>query len=71
MIPPVLSGANFMPPPSSSGRWMALAPQRQPSPRNSPSEQSASSSGLSDTTAAISKMQDSPTEALKIVADEE
>uniref|UniRef100_A0A158Q7D2 Mediator of RNA polymerase II transcription subunit 1 n=1 Tax=Elaeophora elaphi TaxID=1147741 RepID=A0A158Q7D2_9BILA len=69
MIPSVLSGANFMPPPSSSGRWMALAPQRQPSPRNSPSEQSAS--GLSDTTAAMSKMQDSPTEALKIVADEE
>ncbi|KAM3722504.1 Mediator of RNA polymerase II transcription subunit [Dirofilaria immitis] len=71
MIPSVLGGANFMPPPSSSGRWMALAPQRQPSPRNSPSEQSASSSGLSDTASAISKMQDSPTEALKIVADEE
>ncbi|CAG9539052.1 unnamed protein product [Cercopithifilaria johnstoni] len=69
MIPSVLSGANFMPPPSSSGRWMALAPQRQPSPRNSPSEQIAS--GLSDTAAAMSKMQDSPTEALKIVADEE
>ncbi|VBB29755.1 unnamed protein product [Acanthocheilonema viteae] len=69
MIPSVLSGANFMPSPSSSGRWMALAPQRQPSPRNSPSEQSASS--LSDTVAAMSKMQDSPTEALKIVADEE
>uniref|UniRef100_A0AAF5PNB4 Mediator of RNA polymerase II transcription subunit 1 n=1 Tax=Wuchereria bancrofti TaxID=6293 RepID=A0AAF5PNB4_WUCBA len=71
MIPSVLSGANFMPPPSSSGRWMALAPQRQPSPRNSPSEQSAPNSGLSETAAAMSKMQDSPTEALKIVADEE
>ncbi|EFO25253.2 hypothetical protein LOAG_03232 [Loa loa] len=71
MIPSVLSGANFMPPPSSSGRWMALAPQRQRSPRSSPSEQSASSSGLSDTAAAMSKMQDSPTEALKIVADDE
>ncbi|VDK82985.1 unnamed protein product [Litomosoides sigmodontis] len=69
MIPSVLSGANFMPPPSSSGRWMALAPQRQPSPRNSPSEQSTSS--LSDTATVMSKMQDSPTEALKIVADEE
>ncbi|KAK6102270.1 Mediator of RNA polymerase II transcription subunit 1 family protein [Brugia pahangi] len=71
MIPSVLSGANFMPPPSSSGRWMALAPQRQPSPRSSPSEQSAPSSGLSETATAMSKMQDSPTEALKIVADEE
>ncbi|VDN04162.1 unnamed protein product [Thelazia callipaeda] len=71
MIPPVMGGANFMPPPASSGRWMALAPQRQPSPRNSPSEQSASASGFPDTAASMSKMQDSPTEGLKIVADEE
>ncbi|VDK66532.1 unnamed protein product [Onchocerca ochengi] len=71
MAPSVLGGGNFMPPPSSSGRWMALAPQRQPSPKNSPSEQSVSNSGLSDTAAAMSKMQDSPTETLKIVADEE
>uniref|UniRef100_A0A915PRT2 Mediator complex subunit 1 n=1 Tax=Setaria digitata TaxID=48799 RepID=A0A915PRT2_9BILA len=71
MIPSVLGGANFMPPPSSSGRWMALAPQRQPSPRNSPSEQSTPGSALSDAAAAMSKMQDSPTEGLKIVADDE
>ncbi|VDK29011.1 unnamed protein product [Gongylonema pulchrum] len=69
MVPPpgVMAGANFMPPPSaSSGRWMALAPQRQPSPRNSPSEQ-----GGPPETTAISKLQDSPTEGLKIVADDD
>ncbi|VDK50428.1 unnamed protein product [Anisakis simplex] len=79
MHPPMnLSAIAAPPPPSSTGRWMALAPpKQQPSPKNPilpeqlPSSSLSSNTDKSPDSNTFSKSADSPSEALKIVGDDE
>uniref|UniRef100_A0A915BN34 Mediator complex subunit 1 n=1 Tax=Parascaris univalens TaxID=6257 RepID=A0A915BN34_PARUN len=72
MMPPMNPGI-APPPPPSAGRWMALAPSKQQtSPKNTVPEQPAPpGADKSPDSSALSKSADSPSEALKIVADDE
>ncbi|MFH4979681.1 hypothetical protein AB6A40_006390 [Gnathostoma spinigerum] len=70
-IPPAMP-PNMIPPPSA-GRWMSLAAQKLPTTKPPPLEPPTSftNDSKSPEASSISKASDSPTEGLKIVADDE